>query len=192
MGVDVGGIRKGFDVAVIDEAKVLELRARLTVAEVVALVEQLDPLIVGIDSPCCPASDGETSRACERQVAKEVCGIRWTPDAVRLQASPYYAWIVHGLELHCALAGITAEVIEVFPTASWTRWAGKRGRSPRSAWTRSALMTLGLRGIPARTNQDQRDAIAAAVTAREHTRGTTEAIGDIVVPSGMFVRPERA
>jgi hypothetical protein len=34
----------------------------------------------------------------------------------------------------------------------------------------------------ASTNQDQRDAIAAAVTARAHTRGVTELMGEIVVP----------
>jgi hypothetical protein len=44
------------------------------------------------------------------------------------------------------------------------------------------MNTLGLEGLPKRTNQDQRDAIAAAVTARAHTRGVTELMGEIVVP----------
>ena len=72
-------------------------------------------------------------------------------------------------------------MIEVFPTASWTRWHGKRGRQTRASWTRQALTALGLLGVPARTNQDQRDAIAAAMTARQHAAGTTETIGEIVV-----------
>jgi hypothetical protein len=59
--------------------------------------------------------------------------------------------------------------------------ARRRGRQSRSAWTRRGLETLQLEGIPTRTNQDQRDAIAAAVTARLHTPG--EPIGDIVVPT---------
>ena len=37
--------------------------------------------------------------------------------------------------------------------------------------------------MPERTNQDERDAVAAAVTAREHTLGLTEAIGEIIVPA---------
>jgi hypothetical protein len=45
------------------------------------------------------------------------------------------------------------------------------------------LAALGLDGMPARTNQDQRDAIAAAVTARQHTLGMTETMGEIVVPA---------
>ena len=41
----------------------------------------------------------------------------------------------------------------------------------------------GRADVPPATNQDQRDAIAAAVTAREHTLGLTEAIGEIIVPA---------
>ena len=44
------------------------------------------------------------------------------------------------------MAARGAEVIEVFPTASWTRWQGKRGPRTRAAWTRQGLATLGLIG----------------------------------------------
>jgi predicted nuclease with RNAse H fold len=175
LGVDVGGPRKGFDVALIDGEAVL-LLARLARAEVAALAARAGPHVIGIDSPRCCAPAGETSRADERALARSVCGIRWTPD--RLDG-PYYAWVVEGLRLYDALGG---EAIEVFPTASWTRWLGPRGTRTRSAWTRAGLHTLGLRGIPARTNQDQRDAIAAAVTARAYSYGRTEAFGAIMVP----------
>jgi hypothetical protein len=45
----------------------------------------------------------------------------------RVHASAYYAWIIEGLALFDALVVHGVEVIEVFPTASWTRWYGKRG-----------------------------------------------------------------
>jgi len=51
LGVDVGGPRKGFDVALIDDREVLELRSRLGTSDVVALVEAARPDVVGIDSP---------------------------------------------------------------------------------------------------------------------------------------------
>lgn len=101
-----------------------------------------------------------------------------------MHASAYYAWIVEGLALFDVLTARNVELIEVFPTASWTRWQGKRGAQTRSAWSRQGLATLGLDGVPRRTNQDQRDAVAAAVTARQHTRGATETLGEIVVPAG--------
>jgi predicted nuclease with RNAse H fold len=182
LGVDVGGTRKGFDVAVVDEYRLLELVGRLHCEAVLALVQTARPSIVAIDSPrlCAPA--GQTSRDGERLLAKTVCGIRWTPDAAKVHSNDHYAWIVEGLRLYEGLADRKVEVIEVFPTASWTRWHGKRGQQRRSAWTRQALTELGLEGVPRRTNQDQRDAIAAAVTARQYTLGQTEQMGEIVAP----------
>jgi predicted nuclease with RNAse H fold len=180
LGVDVGGPRKGFDVALIDDREVLELRARLSAGDVVGLVASARPAVVGIDSPRSCAPDGATSRASERALARAVCGIRWTPDRARVEAGDYYGWVVEGLRLYAALDGAA---IEVFPTAAWTRWQGLRGSRSRADWSRAGLAALGLAGVPARTNQDQRDAIAAAVTASLHSAGATETFGgEIVVP----------
>jgi predicted nuclease with RNAse H fold len=182
LGVDVGGERKRFDVAVIDGHRLLALESRLDRAAVAQLVDRARPAVVAIDSPCRCAQPGRTCRDSERELARSICGIRWTPDERAIHGSEYYAWVVQGLALFDALAGCGAEAIEVFPTASWTRWLGKRGGRTRVAWTRDGMSALDLRGLPARTNQDQRDAIAAALTARLHDRGLTEAIGEIVVP----------
>jgi predicted nuclease with RNAse H fold len=182
IGVDVGGRRKGFDVAVIDDCRVLALRNRLGCQQVADLVITCRPAVVAIDGPRSCAPEGHNAREGELQLARQVCGIRWTPDTRHVHANPYYAWILEGLALFGALDGCGAEVIEVFPTASWTRWHGRRGSRTRAAWSRQALAALYLDGVPARTNQDQRDAIAAALTARQHTYGTTETIGGIVVP----------
>jgi predicted nuclease with RNAse H fold len=184
LGVDVGGRRKGFDVALVDGRRVVALAGRLGQRAVIERVETGRPTVVAIDSPRCWAPEGKTTRDGERQLAKSICGVRWTPDERRGRVNPYYAWIVEGLDLFYALATHDVEVIEVFPTASWTRWHGKRGARSRAAWSRQSLAMLSLEGVPARTNQDQRDAIVAAVTARQHTQGMTEAMGEIVVPTG--------
>jgi predicted nuclease with RNAse H fold len=182
LGVDVGGERKGFDVALINGRRLLALESRLDRTSVAELVDRARPAVVAIDGPRCCAQPGRTSRDCERELVRSICGIRWTPDERAVHASEYYAWVAQGLALFDALAGCGAEVIEVFPTASWTRWLGKRGSRTRIAWTRDGLSVLDLGDLPRRTNQDQRDAIAAAATARLHDRGLTEAIGEIVVP----------
>ena len=181
MGVDVGGRRKGFDVALIDERRLVDLRGHLDGHAVVELAEANRPTVVAIDSPCSCAPDGRKARECELALNRAVCGIRWTPDARSVRASDYYGWIVEGLGLYDALGG---EAIEVFPTASWTRWLGRR-LGTRAAWTTAGIERLRLDGVPARTNQDQRDAIAAAVTGRQHSAGLTERFGEIVVPAAQ-------
>lgn len=183
IGVDVGGTRKGFDVAVIDERRLVALIGRLDVDAVVELLDDERPAVIGIDGPRSCAPPGQTARAGERALAKAICGIRWTPDRETVNHSSYYAWIVAGLQLFEALSDKHVETIEVFPTASWTRWLGPRGARTRAAWTKEGVGRLCLADLPNRTNQDQRDAVAAAVTARQHSEGTTQAIGEIVVPN---------
>ena len=101
--------------AVIDDRALLDLKSRLHRDEVVEAVAARAPSVVAIDSPRRCAPEGQTSRDCERELNRAVCGIRWTPDMTHVNASAYYAWIVEGLALFQALAACDAEVIEVFP-----------------------------------------------------------------------------
>jgi predicted nuclease with RNAse H fold len=192
IGVDVGGKRKGFDVAVIDDRRLLALVGGLGLDAVVELVDAERAAVVGIDSPRCCAPTGRTARDGERALARQICGIRWTPDRTKVEGSPYYAWIIEGSNLFKALADRHTELIEVFPTASWTRWFGPRRTRSRAAWTEQGAVRLGLKDIPHRTNQDQRDAIAAAVTARQHSDGMTEAFGEILVPTSLVADRQMA
>lgn len=52
-----------------------------TTCELVALLQDRMPVVVGIDSPCRAADLGKKSRPCERDLRGAVCGIRYTPDA---------------------------------------------------------------------------------------------------------------
>lgn len=169
------------------DREVLDLRRRQSLELVTDLVRRITPAVVAIDSPAAWALSNAQSRAGERElVAARICNIRWTPNeqrAIEVGASgnTYYDWIVRGLELYAALRGGPWTVIECFPTASWTRWEKRRGHRRRAAWTRQVLSGLGLSGVQPR-NQDQRDAVAAAITARQYLEGPTDRFGDIVVP----------
>jgi len=184
MGVDVGGRCKGFDVALVEDEKLTGLRRRQSVGDVVAWVRSARPAAVAVDGPRTCAPPGETHRPEEKALRDAVCGIRWTPALDRLADNPYYEWILEGRKLYEALANEPVPVIECFPTASWTIWHGARGGRGRAAWTREALLALGLEDVPARTSQDMRDAIAAALTARDFARDRFDAFGTIVVPRG--------
>ena len=183
MGVDVGGRRKGFDIALVEDQRLIDLRQRQSVDDVVARVASAKPTVVAVDSPRSCAARGRTHRPEEKELRDGVCGIRWTPARSQLTGNPYYEWIVEGLRLYKALERHRVEVIECFPTASWTRWHGPRAGRRRSGWSREGLAALHLEAVPPRTNQDMRDAIAAALTARDHDLGRAQAFGDIVVPS---------
>jgi predicted nuclease with RNAse H fold len=141
---------------------------------------------VALDSPYRPAPDTELSRRCERELVKaRVCGIRYTPNVQELARNPgYYAWITKGFELYAALAEASSpwQVIECFPTATWSRLGGRKGHRSRARWSKEVLDGLELRGLPARLSQDARDAIGAAMTARLYEQGATESFGEIVVP----------
>jgi predicted nuclease with RNAse H fold len=174
-GVDVGGRRKGFHVAVVDEGGLVRGPERAaTPAKVVELVGGAE--LVAVDSPCAPAPPGLRSRPCERELARAVCGIRYTPERALLEGNPYYEWILNGLALYEALGAAGIRAIECFPTASFTRWAGPRGDQSRAAWTREAL------AWPVPHGQDGRDAVAAALTARSAVAGRVDFFGDIAVP----------
>ena len=123
MGVDVGGKRKGFDAALVDDSRLLRLEGGLSCDAVIELVRTCRPALVGIDSPRRCAPDGHGSRTGERQLARSICGIRWTPERSRVELDPYYAWVREGLALFDALSELEADAIEVFP-----RPRGRAGR----------------------------------------------------------------
>jgi predicted nuclease with RNAse H fold len=183
LGVDVGGARKQFDAALIDERSLLWRGARLSQQEVLAVAFEHRVNVVAVDAPCACAAPGERSRRAERELAAAVCHIRYTPDEREVRANEFHDWVVRGLALHRALEAAGLRAVEVFPTASFTRWVGPRAGERRSAWSARALATLGLEGTTGRMSQDARDAIAAAATARQLDRGECELFGgELAVP----------
>lgn len=188
-GVDVGA-RKGFDVAVIDRHGLVAGPERITeIPDVVRWLRERRPRVVAVDSPRSPASEGDLSRRGERDLVRAgVCGIRYTPNEAALgQNKTYYAWIANGFDLYAALSAAKRsarwQVIECFPTATWSRIGGRRGKRSRARWSRQVLEGVRLEGLPSRMNQDARDAIGAAVTAKLYDDQRAEAFGEIIVPA---------
>lgn len=187
-GIDVGGRRKGFDVACLSGRRV-ELYRTTDVDEVVSLVR--GARIVGVDAPAAWAPAGELSRPDERAFARAgICGIRFTPDEVtaRARTDAHLEWVWHGLALHAALADAGIAAVEVFPTAAWTRWLGPRAGRTRLAWTRDGWRRLLEHGLTAdgdteRPTQDAMDAVAAALVAGQVGTGRVDRFGELVVPA---------
>ena len=186
-GVDVGGPRKGFDVAVL-RGTTVRLHRTTDPTEVAATVA--DAELVGVDAPAAWAPAGQASRPDERAFARAgICGIRYTPDeaAARARTDGYLDWVWQGLALYGALADAGIPTVEVFPTAAWTRWCGARGGHTRLAWAREGLRRLRAAGLGddagGRPSQDAMDAIAAALVSRQAMAGTVERFGALAVPA---------
>src|SRR5438034_269322 len=175
MGIDVGGRRKGFHVAVVDDDLCLVELKRMQLDEVVTLTQALSASVamVAVDAPAEWAPPGARSRPCEKSFAEScVCGIRFTPDAdtAARRDDRYFEWIESGLELWSSLRCLGVPVMECFPTASWTAWLGPRAGSTRATWTAHGIEWLrgeGVIGLDEVQNQDERDAVAAALTGRQ-------------------------
>jgi predicted nuclease with RNAse H fold len=198
-GIDVGGKRKNFHVALVSRSGLLGRPDRVaTPREVVRHLAASAPRVVAVDSPRSCAEPGALSRRDERELIQaQVCGIRFTPSEEVVQAHPgrYYEWVLNGLalfrELEAASPRTGWKVIECFPTASFTRIGGPRRGVSRATWTRGVLEGLSLPGLPDVTNQDERDAVMAALTARAYEDGLAQAFGEIVVAYGLSLCPER-
>jgi len=174
-GIDVGARRKGFHIAVLDDDRnVVDQRRETAAYEAARFLAGRGVAVVAVDSPLAAAEPGEHGRLCEYAfLARKVCGIRLTPDEAtirRAHAKDFYGWIINGWELYEAL-DVRAheeywEVVECFPTATWTVLYGRRPRGvSRATWSRQALNALPVQWPAGRLNQDQRDAVAAAYTA---------------------------
>ncbi len=192
-GVDVGGYRKGFHVAIINEQrhiKVLEHCEGKSKNEVLEIFKNNPPRIIAVDSPKSFAPKGQRSRQCECDIMRRVCGIRATPDEDGIKeqerkGSSYYEWIRHGCELYDLFQKNGFKSIECFPTAAWTRWGGLRGQRSRAKWSSKILQTrIEPKDFLKVHNQDERDAIAAAIVAYQHENGGTDSFGEIIVPKG--------
>jgi predicted nuclease with RNAse H fold len=150
----------------------------------------LRPACIAVDSPAAWAETGHAARACEVDFARaRVCGIRFTPDAATAAArtDAYYGWIEHGLDLWRALVDGGERVIECFPTASFSQWVGGRSGRTRATWTRQAVQRFAVAGVTGTTaagNQDRRDALAAALTARQYAirPASTLSFGPLKIP----------
>ena len=191
VGIDVGAPRKGFHAAAVDrglDAELREFAGDDQLDRIVGWIGSVAPEVVAVDSPAAWAAPGLQARRCEVAFARaRICGIRFTPDAATADARSdgYFGWIEHGLALWQRLGDLEVAVVECFPTASWTQWHGPRDGVSRARWTRQALGSLtdrGLNGAAPATNQDRRDAVAAALTARQSAHQQMLSFGPLVVP----------
>ena len=185
VGIDVAGSKKGQAVAVLThDLKVTHLLHGLPAEEVADMVISLvgPGAMVAIDSPRSPSANpgGKWGRECDRQVNRQGVRVQWTPPAEYFdQKNHDKEWMAIGFQLFkdfekLKAEGRVANVIEVFPSASYGRFVELEVALPFHLLDRKA-------------KTDQLDAICCALTGwcfrnRHYEAAGDEEEGQIIVP----------
>ncbi|HLZ33311.1 MAG TPA: DUF429 domain-containing protein [Nitrospira sp.] len=198
VGVDVGGVKKGFHAVALRDGTFFDKLAACNTAAIVEWCRRLGASTVGIDAPCKWSLTGK-QRPCERELAR--MGIRAfaTPCFKLGQLNPFYGWMLNGAELFRAFAkhyrlfdgqGSTSRPLcfETFPHAAACALTGIRLSAKNKRVERRRLLRQAGVTIDALTTIDEVDAALCALTARHFLAGTftaygNEAEGYIVVPA---------
>ena len=200
LGIDVGGVRKGLDLVIVDgRHKILVQKRRANLGELRSLVAQHKPDIVAIDSPPAWASTGWNSRHAERELVRLGVHSFATPSAPDRQKSSFYDWMREGFKVFRTLAGrfpryrsgsVTGTAIEVFPHASAVFLsARKRPRNiKRHHWRKAILQREGIESAML-GSKDQIDAALAALTGLYALRGKMKTFGR--PNEGVIVVPDK-
>jgi len=186
VGIDVAEARKGLDIVALDDDRAIVLaRGRATVADVTAVVADLRPDVICIDSPPEWAASGR-SRTAERALRK--LGITAYSTPTDPGDHPFYRWMRAGFAVYDALADhypryrggdVRGTAAEVFPEATAIVLAGRRRTrdEPKVAFRRGVLEGHGVDGRALRT-ADGVDAALAALTGLLALDAARSIVGD--------------
>ena len=198
VGIDVGGVKKGFHVVALREGQFLEKLATRDPLTVLTWCRALKASVIGIDAPCKWSLTGR-ARPCERELSGSGLSSFFTPSMAIGHVHPFYGWMVNGAELFRLLGphyrlfdgrstALSPACFETFPHAVACVLAGRTLSAKQKRFDRRRL--LGRAGIvtDSLTNIDEVDAALCALTAQHFLAGTFKAYGDdaegyIVVPS---------
>jgi predicted nuclease with RNAse H fold len=103
VGVDVGGIKKGFHAVALRNGQFYGKMATGDAADVASWCRSLDAMAVGVDAPCCWSLNGG-ARPCERELARAGFTTFATPNLLVGECHPFYGWMVNGANLYRQLA----------------------------------------------------------------------------------------
>jgi predicted nuclease with RNAse H fold len=187
VGIDVGGMKKGFHAVALCDGRVMAKRRLTNAAQVVAWCREQGAAAVGIDAPCRWSVTGR-ARPCEQELARLGISAFSTPSAIVGEAHPFYRWMVNGIALYTQLVShyrlydggsqVSGPVcFETFPQAiacalAGTRLSARNKRVDRRCVLKRAGIAEPLRSI------DEVDAALCALSAEHVLAGRFTVLGD--------------
>lgn len=200
VGVDVGGMRKGFHAVALRDGRYLEKLAALAPSEVSAWCLALGAEIVGVDAPCRWSQTGRARQAEQELMAERIwCFSTPRREVAVAHATRHFEWVLNGEALFNQLRKTYRlfdggnETLsdhlcfETFPQAVACALAGKIVGAKRKGTVRRALLDRAGVDTTGLSNIDMVDAALCALTAYHLTAGNVRTYGDTV--EGFIVVP---
>ena len=200
VGVDVGGVKKGFHAVALCEGRFLQKFTTCYPPAVLTWCRTLQASVIGIDAPCKWSLTGR-ARPCERALSGSGLSSFSTPSMAIGRVHPFYGWMVNGAELFRLLGphyrlfdgrstALSLVCFETFPHAVACVLAGRTLSAKQKRFDRRRLLSRAGIETDSLTNIDEVDAALCALTAQHFLAGTFKAYGDdaegyIVVPSAL-------
>jgi predicted nuclease with RNAse H fold len=199
IGVDVGGIRKGFHAVALHPDDSIEAFTSSEPGEIASWCVAAGGSLVAVDAPCRWRGRNGV-RAAELSLVRSGIRCFWTPTRRTATSHPtgFFDWMLAGERLYLALASThrlmedhawagDAACFETYPHAAACRLVGRMLDVRRKRADRMAVLTAA--GIDATRvrSQDLLDAAVCAMVARAVATGRAEALGE--ARDGLILLP---
>mgnify|MGYP000496772468 CR=1 FL=1 len=202
VGIDVGGMRKGFHAVALIGGRYSERCATPDVGELASWCRKVNAAVIAVDAPCHWSTDGR-ARPAEREIMEKRIFCFSTPTRKRAIEHPknHYGWMLRGEALfqalkptHTLCSKLPVDVqnccFETFPHAiTWHLTGGNADASRKQSQRRGLLEKAGI-DLAKLTNIDLVDAALCALTAHRFASGDAcvsygePSTGLIIVPDG--------
>src|SRR5215217_251274 len=202
VGVDVGGVKKGFHAVALHEGTFAGKRSSCDAGVIVQWCRSMDASVVAVDAPCAWSLTGRR-RSCERELAGIDIQAFATPSVAIGQRNPFYGWMLNGAELFRLLAkgyqryngqhSVLQRPLcfETFPHAIACALAGRTLSAKNKRVDRRRLLNQAGIATDVLRNIDEVDAALCAAAAHQFLSGRFKQYGDegegyIIVPNARL------
>jgi predicted nuclease with RNAse H fold len=188
-GVDVGGVRKGFHLAVLRGKTIVSIERLADASLVCRRCLETNAAAVAVDAPCGWSSSGR-SREAERAMSRHGIRAYSVPAKTLARLDGFHAWMLQGEAAYAALqphfplwtapAGPSEPpfCFETFPHAITCALLGRIVRGADKSSDRRAVLKLAGIQLPQRTlSQDDVDACLCALAAQLAASGDALVFG---------------
>lgn len=199
IGIDVGGLRKGFHAVALRDGEYLEKFLAFDATSIFRWCQQIGAQAIGIDAPCRWSSSGR-ARIAERELAADGIFAFATPCQEVAIHKPFYRWMLNGaklfhiIEQHYPLfngrnSASGKVCFETFPHAIACILAGQIVSAKQKGIVRRNLLHGAGITISDLTNIDLVDAALCALAAHYLVADNFKNYGD--TREGFIVVPAR-